>query len=394
MIDDSLLEQTLRRLNLKWVQADRKYRWMLTEEKGVLYIKRNVKIMSSGKKTFQRLPRKLYNKLSKQDLQDLVTRLNYNEDREKRMRERFKINSAFIPNSFLKEFYELLESEIPTLEVVQGNWAHLERHFLRYFIQFGANPMEWHRDHQAQWCNYLFETGLGPRSLRSIVQISNRFVKFLHWKRPNEIPLMIFKPISKARFRKFSVEWDESDRGRKRSYISELNYAQMVKKIPNEIKSVFILCYKFGLRRGESMGLYERPECVKKGYLHINKQLKQYTRDHELKLDTTKGRAARKVPYWYSSPEEVYNLIQKMVVLCPDEYSRKFSEFCKSIELDFTVHDCRHTFITNAVNEKDVRLNEVRLAVGHTDLRVTSGYLRDNTEYDDEVWIPEQKKAS
>ena len=49
------------------------------------------------------------------------------------MRERFKVESAFIPDKYLKEFYQLLESEVPTPEVVQANWSNLKRHFLNYF---------------------------------------------------------------------------------------------------------------------------------------------------------------------------------------------------------------------------------------------------------------------
>ena len=41
MVDESLLEKTIKELNRKWYQSDRVYRWMLTKEKGVPYIKRN-----------------------------------------------------------------------------------------------------------------------------------------------------------------------------------------------------------------------------------------------------------------------------------------------------------------------------------------------------------------
>jgi hypothetical protein len=37
MIDDSELEKAIRILNQRWLQADRKNRWMLLDEGGVLY---------------------------------------------------------------------------------------------------------------------------------------------------------------------------------------------------------------------------------------------------------------------------------------------------------------------------------------------------------------------
>ena len=55
MIDDSELEKAIRILNNRWLQSDRKNRWMLLDEGGVLYIKRNVWIAATKKKTLQRL---------------------------------------------------------------------------------------------------------------------------------------------------------------------------------------------------------------------------------------------------------------------------------------------------------------------------------------------------
>lgn len=165
------------------------------------------------------------------------------------------------------------------------------------------------------------------------------------------------------------------------------------KKIPANLKSVFLLCYYFGLRRSEAMGLIGRVECVKKGFLQIDKQLLRYTREGKLLTGPTKGRMARKVPYWYSTPEQAYELVQNIVPMCPCDYTRKFRAFLKKNKLDYFVHDCRHSFITNAVNDsRQLRLNDIRLASGHADLRVTNGYLRDSTDYDNQIWKPEVVK--
>jgi hypothetical protein len=85
-VDESLFEKTIKTLNKKWYQSDKVYRWMLTYENSSWQIKRNV-LKSNGQKTFQRLPKKLYKHLSKKELDKLLTRLNYNQMRERRMRE-------------------------------------------------------------------------------------------------------------------------------------------------------------------------------------------------------------------------------------------------------------------------------------------------------------------
>ncbi len=392
MIDESQLEKAVRALNLKWLQSDRKYRWMITDEGGVFYIKRNIKITATGKKTFQRLPRKIYGHLQKEELEKLITRLNFNQDREQRMRDRFKIESAFISKQLLQEFYEQLDAEIPTKGIVKQRYSHLRRHFLDFFIKRDPNPVNWHRHFQAEWCNYLLEKKRSPSTLKQIVGVSNRFMKFLHKKRPDEVPMMVFTPISRARMKKIKDEWSTDELGRPPSYINELDFQKIQRAIPAELKSVFLLCYHFGLRRSEAMGLSDRLGCVRKDFLQIDKQLLRYTRQGKLILGPTKGRMARKVPYWNSSPEQAYELIQKIVPMCPSDYTRKVRAFWKKQKLDYFIHDCRHTFITNAVNAQKYSLNDIRLAAGHADLRVTNGYMRDSTNYSDAVWQPEAAK--
>ncbi|MEK6774785.1 MAG: hypothetical protein AABY64_12655 [Bdellovibrionota bacterium] len=393
MIDESELEKAIRALNLKWLQADRKYRWMLADEDGVFYIKRNIKIAETKKKTFQRLPRKIYGHLPKEELEKLITRLNFSQDREKRMRDRFKIESAFISQALLEEFYQQLDAEIPTKSIVKQRYSHLRREFLDFFLKKDPNPVNWHRHHQAEWCNHLLAKKRSTSTLRQIVGIANRFMKFLHKKRPDEIPMMVFTPISRARFRKIKDEWSIEELGRPPSFINEFDFKTIEKRIPPQLKSVFLLCYYFGLRRSEAMGLYGRLDCIKKGYLQIDKQLLRYTREGKLILGSTKGRMARKVPYWYSSPESAYELVQNIVAMCPSDYTRKFRAFLKKNKLDYFVHDCRHSFITNAVNDsRKLQLNDIRLAAGHADLRVTNGYLRDSTNYDEQIWKPETPK--
>jgi hypothetical protein len=71
------------------------------------------------------------------------------------MRDRFKIESVFISKELLQEFYEQLDAEIPTKCIVKQRYSHLRRHFLDFFVKKDPNPVNWHRHHQAEWCNWI-----------------------------------------------------------------------------------------------------------------------------------------------------------------------------------------------------------------------------------------------
>ena len=58
------------------------------------------------------------------------------------------------------------------------------------------------------------------------------------------------------------------------------------------------------------------------------------------------------------------------------------------LDLPYKIHDLRHTFITKAVRIHAPR--DVQLAVGHKDLRITMGYLRDDRDLSDEEFEPDE----
>lgn len=396
-MDESRLERELKKLALKLDKSDTIWRWILTQEnKNSWSIKRNIKKASTGKKSWQRLPKSLYRDLSHSELERLIRRLNYETDsaREQQAKERFEIHSAFISSAELSNFLDQMRSEIPTQEVAEQNYSRLKKHFIDFFMQYSANPSDWHRKYESQWAKYLEDTGLAVASLRTIIQVANRFMRYLYKRRRDELYLIKFEPISRARFKMISAEQADSKSDRLPKYIKPEDHETILKNIPDELRSYYLLSYKFGIRRGEALGLYGRTECVKMECLEISLQGTKLKDDKSgPSLSPTKGRSKRDVPYWYSTPDETYELIEKMILVSPDEITRRFSAFCKSLKMGYHFHDTRHTFITNAVNDsRRFPLNDVRIACGHFDISVTNGYLRDSTAYDKKKFIPSHVK--
>lgn len=335
------------------------------------------------KKSFQRFPKGLYRHMGQEELTDLMLILNYESNREKEAREKFSINTAYLPKDVFDSFHELLKSEIPSQESVKQNMSRLKRYFIDFFSQHSPNPVIWNRHFVPKWANWLTEKDLSIQQLKTIVQISNRFLRHLHKIMPERYPLMEMEPFSRARLKRMKAEKPKKSR----EYIPERHIELLRKKLPPDLMAFFNLLVCYGLRRGECLFLKDNLDRVRKSHLVINKQLKKVTRTGIRVDDLVKDLDHRKVPHWYMTPQECYNNIQKLALRSPVEYARKFSDACEAIlGVRYVPHDCRHTFITNAVNKFPA--NDVRLAVGHEDLTTLSGYLRDHREDDDEVFRP------
>ncbi len=382
----SAIEQ-IRALDSKWLDTDNVGRWIICNEKEGPRIKRTIR--TAQKVSFQRLPILMYKSLNFKQLENLVSTLNYDKDTD--LRNAFISHSTYLPDEYLKGFYNQLENEIPTPAVVKHNYSHLRKYFLNFFLEKSPDPKKWKDDFELDWSNYLLSTKLSPRSLRNIIHISNRFMKYLNRKDASAFKVIKFEPITRAMFRKYSSDWVENEKKKFRQFVPESLYKKMLSRMPNELRPVFILCYQFGLRRSESLGLYGSKSAVRKDYLRVERQLRRYTNTEGPIYDRTKNRTGRKVPYWYSSPQEAYGLINSIVPLDPHKYSKLFTAFNEAEGFTITLHDLRHTFITNAVNNKEYGINDVRLAVGHSDLSITSKYLKDSRDFDESVWVPSVK---
>ena len=161
----------------------------------------------------KRVPRKKYRHVgkSREALQAFVDRLNHGVDL-KRQRER-EVKSAFIPEQVFAAFRDTLQSEIPN----QKDFRYLHNtcfttYFFNYFIQISVNPNEWSK-HQVAWGNALmgrnkalFEKKPSAKTIKTVVQVANRFMRLLHTQIPHEYPLIKLSPISKGALKTYEAE--------------------------------------------------------------------------------------------------------------------------------------------------------------------------------------------
>lgn len=365
-----------------------------------------------GTKKFERLPIEKYRDLlsKPKELQDFVIRLNGKDPSEERALAKAQFKHAYINSELLKDYLEnYLSLHIPNKKDAKSLFAYLTKYGLTFFIdKLGlVNPIEWHKQ-QYVWGKYLlnkedsnlkdgkriFKKGeiKSAKVLKYTVNEMNRFIKYLHLKRPLEISILNFEPLTKA-----TLKEHEARRKMGEIYVS--------KYIPNcdwiKIKthleenntpwrySVY-LAYYYGLRRNEALGV--KVDDLKKAYLSVERQLEKVKRNGELEYSPLKSRQPRKVPHWLLKPEMAFEFIQGLhneSFIHPDTLSVKFSELVINIGLDnYSFHDLRRSFITNIV-KKEIPAEELRLAVGHSTIQTTyKYYVMDSRELGDEVWKP------
>jgi integrase len=321
----------------------------------------------NGKKKQPRYPYKLYKHLeSEEEIKALVTRLNHTED--EKAKEAIEIKTSFIPVRTLEEFRAKLLAEIPNEKDARYLYRLLHSRVLFFFVNElkKPDPSTWHQ-YQSQYGVWLLQVGLSPKSLKHITQLANRFLTFLNHTK--------IKPISRSRFKELQATRDLSPQYKGR-FIKDADWKKILKDAGN-LSPVLKLMYAYGLRRAEALAL--KPEDVRHGYLNVERQMKTVG-----KYSPTKGRQTRKVPHWFSTPEEAHTLITQAweCKVHPDTLGVRFDE----LGLGYKLHDIRRTFITRAL-EKQIPL-AVQLAVGHTSLSTTMKYVRDNREFEDVVWKP------
>ncbi len=369
--------------------------WILTFDSNRGYRVRRIIVKKDGKRSFQNLPAKYYKeyKDNENELNDFVTRLNNKDPKEVKAKNKYESKTAFIPSSLLQKYYSKLESEIDSEKVVRYTYRYTKELFIDFFVELSPDPVFWYRDFQPEWSKFLIKKNYSISVLKKIINSANRFTKFLHEERPEEIPLMVFQPISPSRMKIIKSNKELAGEGsQKRNYISETDYQIILDTCPELIKSIIQIGYLYGLRRNEILALFNEEHRVRKGYLLVDKQL--YSKDGGgIGMKPTKNRMMRKVNHWFCSAQDCYSFIKQIEEIKPDHLTRLFDRHIKDLMTDkliknkYVLHDLRHTYITNAVQKYNI--NDVSRCVGHSDISVTNVYLKDSRDLDDEIFIPE-----
>lgn len=351
-------------------------RWCIIRDK-----KRGVRVRRWNNGKYENLTKTKYQGLSEEELEKYVKRLNAPIDNL----EKVQFKHAFIDDFLIENYREWLSSRVPTESEVKREITAVKEHFLEFFISKLdlPNPADWYKS-QERWSTYL----IGHKELRSVqskrrvIQAANRFIGWLQSKRPDEFQLMKFEPISRAVFKKIQASRELNKEIKERKLITDEDWNVIKKALSNEIAPFCYLSYHYGLRRSESMGL--KPGDTKNTYLLVERQLSKIGSYRPLK-----GREARKVPHWFSTPTKCYTWIEQAskIQLHPDTLTDRWKQLMVNLSMNYDFHDLRHTFITKAMRKQAPR--DVQMAAGHKNITTTMGYLHDDRNMEDEEFIPE-----
>lgn len=349
-------------------------RWGLYKDRGRWVIRRGAERLPTGKYRRIRHDESL--------LREFVARLNA----PLRTKEAVAFKHAFISPELQAEYLEWLESQIPTKRNAHCEYTYLRDYFLNYFIGTLnlANPLDWFVVHETKWAKFLMseEAPAAAKTKRAIIQAANRFMGWLHKKRPEEVPPLVFKPLSRAVFKEIEATRRMRGEAKERRAISDADWKKIRSALLQEsIRPLVFLSRFYGLRRSECLGVGQGD--VRQGHLCVERQLGR--------LGTylpTKGRGHRKVPHWFARPEEVYCWIEEAQkkLMHPDTLTDRWNDLMIRLELPYDFHDLRHTFITKAVQKYPVV--DVMHAAGHKDLKTTNRYVHDDRQTDDAPFKP------
>lgn len=377
--------------------------YFLAKEKTKYVIRRYVVIVDGDKKkkSSVRYPFAKWKHLkSKEELENLVVRLNGRENRKKIQAIKQKL--AFLPTNVLEEFRELLENEIPTGKDARYHYKNLHRYFLKFFVELCGlvDPNEW-KSKQALWGLALlrrlpseqkqfniFEEEMSYKTIKGLIHLANRFMVFIHEKNSQEIPLYKFNPISNAMLKDYLARQEMKSES-VGQFISDADWKKIDKSLPADIGCFVRLGYYYGLRRGETLGLQESD--VRRGHLSIERQISKTDGKGNSEFKPLKDRDFRKAPHWFITTEEAYDLVEESLGkrIHPDTLGTKFAEFMREMKMDYELHDLRRTFITRALDEHKPK--EVMWASGHANIETLLRYLRDDRQSDDTVFKPKKR---
>lgn len=379
--------------------------YFLAKEKNKHVIRRYVVIIDGEKKkkSSVRYPFSKYkNFKSKEELENLIIRLNGRENRKKIQTIKEKL--AYLPTNIMEEFRELLTNEIPTEKDARYHYKNLHRYFLKFFVEFcgKVDPNEW-KSKQSLWGLALlrrlpkeqehlniFEREMSYKTIKGLIQLANRFMVFIHEKNSEEIPLYKLNPISNAMLKDYIARQDMKGEEIGKFIIDD-DWKVINKNLPDDIGCFVRLGYFYGLRRGETLGLM--PEDVRNGHLSLERQLAKTDGNGNYVFKPLKDRDFRKTPHWFLDKTEAYELIEEAHTkrIHPDTLGVKFASLMTELKMDYELHDLRRTFITRALDTQKPKA--VMFACGHANIETTMKYIRDDRQSDDTVFMPKKKKA-
>jgi integrase len=369
-------------------------------------------ILPDGTRKSDRLDSKVHSHITdEKELESLIDRLNHRTEQRKleaEAMEAIRTRLAFLPVERLEKFR--LEFIARFTHPREQNYYYktcFQKYFLNFFVsQLGLyDPKDWHRE-QFKWGHALTQFVLDNsdmgrgfsdeereklkifkeekvylrswKTIKEVIMRANIFMTWLHKEMPGEIPLYQFEPLTRAQIAKYeqavALSGDE-DTGSK--YVSNEDWLTIEKALPDEAKPFIQLAYRYGLRRSETLSVL--PGDVFKDHLLIQRQLLSIN-DGDFIYGNTKDKEARKIPHWFSKPQETMSLVETAMqnIIAPDTLTEIWKALMTKLSMKYHMHDLRHTFITRSLRIHD--LIDVQHAVGHSNPTTTLGYQRDDRE--------------
>ncbi len=348
------------------------YKWSVTKYEFGFRIRRYRFV--NGNKVWDTFPKEKYSHILNQEIYNFVVQLNL----VNRVDVVAKVSTnKLINDKNLESFRKILVNKINSPNHIKDLMSVLKNHSIGFFYgkMKSDNINEW-INFETEFGEYLFLLNYSASHVKRIVQVTNRFIKFLSKANP-EVKLVTFEPLSDFKLKKQKSE--------RRKFISKFEYERIMANIDSKILPHTILAYSFGLRCSETLSLQTNDmfeDCIE-----LQRQQLDVKNTKDLK-----NRSVRSVPYWFISPEDAFCQINGMKVMHPDTLSKLFIKEMKKHGLEFQFHDLRRTFITNALRIHHYR--DVQLAAGHSDLKTTMLYAQDDRLLQRKKFVPKLSVVS
>jgi integrase len=386
--------------------------WGIYREKDrngpIVVIKRKIRA-ADGRILFERRPRDEYRLFlfDNDQLSKYIIRLNGRDLAEEQAKELWQISNAFIDSQMLKEFY--LSLKLQTSDEVEALklFRYFRKYFINFFHKFSEDPLIWHKN-QEKWAMALLNTDDCPedyrlfskgtlkstRVLKTIISTANKFMKFLHKKRPETTKELVFAPLSTANYRWIRAERERREEVTERHYVPANDFETLKADAPKELIPLMNLAMYYGLRSSETLGLYEKQEtAIMEGFLRLTEQAGSFNRKEKiLSFRILKGRAARSIPHWFCSPADAWEWIGSITPMGRTTVWKKWGKYIREmiekgkIKTLYTFHDFRHSWVTNAIRKYPA--TDVQKAAGHKNIMTTMEYLKDDRGLIAKPWRP------
>jgi integrase len=340
-------------------------------------------------KKWQRYPKKDYSSLRPEDLPAFVERLNGPREAARlRAEEAYKIKHTFITQQVLERFHSVVSSQSSNSERANAIYNRATEGLGFFINDLKLNdPVDW-KGRQEEWGAALIKQGIARSTIKFKIECLNRLLSWLHENNPRLFPLIKLNPISGAVLRHHEATRKLNSATKVGQFVPESTWQKIEQQCRPDVLCFLKLMYYLGLRRAEALGLCL--EDVRTKNVAIQRQLVSVPAGRP-NYGPPKSRRNRKVPYWFTTPEETYKTVEHCLreIKHPDTLSDQFTIEMDRLKIKIEMHDLRRTFITRALREGRTAV-EVKEAVGHSSISTTMRYLVDIEDTDDAPFIPKR----